>query len=123
MFSSQQATEDQCRDYLFSVRWPHGFLCPKCGCTEYYTVTSRGKYQCKACRYQASVIVGTVMERSHLPLKIWFQAIELLKNAADKYPVAQLSRELGIPYNTAWYLSRKIRKHQADTSSFFFTYA
>ena len=53
-------TEDACREYLIEQRWPDGFICPMCGCREYYQITTRHKYACKSCRHQASVTAGTV---------------------------------------------------------------
>ena len=66
------ATEDDCRNYLFDQRFPDGFVCPKCGGREYYSVKTRHICQCKRCRRQTSVTAGTVMHRTHLPLTVWF---------------------------------------------------
>ena len=62
-------TEDACRDYLFKLRWPDGFICPVCGCREYYHITTRISTRVISCRYQASVTACTVMDRSHLTLE------------------------------------------------------
>lgn len=102
-------TEDACRDYLFSLRWPDGFICPICGCREYYHITTRHKYACKNCRYQASVTAGTVMDRSHLSLRTWIWAIYLVSRDKRGYSAMQLSRVLNLPYNTAWFLLHRIR--------------
>ncbi len=101
-------TEYACRDYLFKLRWPDGFICPVCGCREHYHITTRHKYACKSCRYQASVTAGTVMDRSHLSLRTWIWAIYLVSRDKRGYSAMQLSRVLNLPYNTAWFLLHRI---------------
>ena len=71
-FRRRYNTEDACRAELFRLRFPNGFVCPKCGCVEYYPVHGRNIYQCRSCRHQTSVTAGTVMHRTHLPLTLWF---------------------------------------------------
>lgn len=110
-------TEDACRDYLFKLRWPDGFICPICGCKEHYVIRGRHKFQCKNCRYQASVTAGTVMDRSHLSLKTWIWAIYLVARDKRGYSAMQLSRVLNMPYNTAWFLLHRIRHAMAERDS------
>jgi transposase-like protein len=110
-------TEDSCRDYLFQLRWSDGFICPACGCREYYHITTRHKYACKSCRYQASVTAGTVMDRSHLSLRTWLWAIYMVSRDKRGYSAMQLSRELNLPYNTAWFLLHRIRNAMAERDS------
>ena len=81
-FRTRFSTEESCRAELFRLRFPNGFVCPKCGCTEYHPVRGRNAFQCRACRHQTSVTAGTVMHRTHLPLTVWFWAIYLC--ATDK---------------------------------------
>ncbi len=66
-FRTRFSTEEACRAELFRLRFPNGFVCPKCGCTEYYPVRRRNVFQRRACRHQTSVTAGTVMHRTHLP--------------------------------------------------------
>lgn len=108
-FRTLYSTEDACRAELFRLRFPNGFVCPVCGCTEYYPVRGRNTFQCRSCRRQTSVTAGTVMHRTHLPLTIWFWAIYLC--AADKRGISavQPSRTLGICYDSAWHLLDRIR--------------
>ena len=110
----QFGSEEACRKYLFELRWPNGFICPRCGCREYYQISTRNKYQCKNCRYQTSVTAGTVMDRSHLDLRIWIWAIYLVARDKRGYSAKQLSVELRLPYNTAWFLLHRIRKAMAQ---------
>lgn len=113
-FQERFNTEKACREYLFELRWSNGYQCPKCGYTEYYLISTRNKYQCKDCRYQASVTVGTVMDRSHLSLQIWLIAIYLIARDKRGYSAMQISKELGLPYNTAWFLVHRIRHAMAQ---------
>jgi len=108
-FQRQYATVEDCRKKLFEIRFPNGFICPRCGCVEYYTIPTRNLYQCKGCRHQLSVTAGTVMHRSHLPLLTWFWAIYLVSKDKRGFSAKQLERELGLPYNTAWFLLHRIR--------------
>ena len=113
-FQERFNTEEACREYLFEQRWSEGYQCPKCGCTEYYLISTRNKYQCKNCRYQASVTVGTVMDRSHLSLQTWLIAIYLIARDKRGYSAMQISKELDLPYNTAWFLVHRIRNAMAQ---------
>ena len=60
-FRTRFATEEDCRNYMFAQRFPDGFVCPKCGCREYYDLKTRHTCQCRQCRRQTSVTAGTVM--------------------------------------------------------------
>ena len=66
-FKKRFNNEASCREYLYNMRWSDGFICPKCGNRTCYVITTRNLYECTGCHYQASVIVGTVMEKTHLP--------------------------------------------------------
>src|SRR5271165_3599350 len=69
-----------CAAYLGRARWPDGFVCPHCGliAEPFRMVTRPGVLECRACRRQAGLLVGTVMERSHTPLSVWFWAAYLV---------------------------------------------
>ena len=103
-FRTRFSTEDACRAELFRLRFPNGFVCPKCGCAEYYPVRGRNTFQCRACRHQTSVTAGTVMHRTHLPLTVWFWTIYLCATDKRGISAVQLSRTLNICYGSAWYL-------------------
>ena len=113
-FRARFSTEDACRAELFRLRFPNGFVCPKCGCTEYYPVRGRSTFQCRACRRQTSVTAGTVMHRTHLPLTVWFWAIYLCATDKRGISAVQLSRTLNICYESAWYLLHRIRRAMAQ---------
>ena len=113
-FRTRFSSEDSCRAELFRLRFPNGFICPKCGCTEYYSVRGRNAFQCRACRHQTSVTAGTVMHRTHLPLTVWFWAIYLCATDKRGISAVQLSRTLCICYESGWYLLHRIRRAMAQ---------
>jgi transposase-like protein len=106
------------RKYLESVRWPSGPVCPHCGVIgAHYRLegaTQRpGLLKCKDCRKQFSVTVGTVFERSHIPLSKWLLAAFLLCSSKKGISSHQLHRTLGVTYKTAWFLTHRIRHAMA----------
>ena len=108
-FRRRYSSEDACRAELFRLRFPNGFVCPKCGCVEYYPIHGRNTYQCRSCRHQTSVTAGTVMHRTRLPLTLWFWAIYLCATDKRGISAVQLSHTLGICYDSAWHLLDRIR--------------
>jgi predicted amidophosphoribosyltransferase len=73
-FERRFATDEACREYLLALRWPDGFICPRCG-NGCYGKTNRGLMVCRQCRYQASITAGTIFQDSRKPLILWFRAI------------------------------------------------
>ena len=62
-------TEKSCEEYLYQLKWPHGYVCPKCGSRHGYAISRYGRYQCAKCRHQTSLTAKTMIHHSHLPLK------------------------------------------------------
>jgi transposase-like protein len=108
-YQKQFGTEEACRAYLFGKRWPAGFVCPKCGHTEYFDVKSRNKYQCKKCNYQATVTAGTIMDKTRTPLTKWFSAMYLVAEDKRGLSALALQKKIGVAYFTAWTMLQKIR--------------
>ncbi len=106
----QYNTDDKCRDALEAIRWPDGVACTRCGDTEVDEVPSRNQWRCRGCKYRFSVMAGTIMHRSHLPLRKWFLAIYLMCESKKGMSANQLKRSLGCQYKTAWYLCHRIRE-------------
>jgi len=110
---------DKARQYLEAQVWPHGPVCPHCGVIgEHYELkgksTRPGVYKCRACRDQFTVTVGTLFERSKIPLNVWLQAVYLLCSSKKGISSHQLHRTLGITYKTAWFMSHRIREAMKD---------
>ena len=109
-FIERFGTENQCAQPVKAARWPGGFRCPRCDAAEHWVVGhgARKLFQCKACRYQTSLTVGSLFEHTKLPLRTWFLAIYLLSQAKTGLSSLALKRHLGVSYPTAWALQHKI---------------
>lgn len=112
--------DDAARAYLESVRWPNGPVCPHCKSENEYRLEGeahrKGLLKCADCRKQYSVTVGTVFERSKIPLSKWLMAAYLLCSSKKGISAHQLSRTLGVTYKTAWFLAHRIRFAMADAT-------
>ena len=102
------------RKHLEKLLWQDGRPCPHCGILDASTLlkgksTRPGVYWCNACQAPFSVTVGTVMERSKIPLNIWLYATHLLSSSKKGISANQLGRMLGISYKSAWFLAHRIR--------------
>lgn len=109
---------DAARAYLEGVRWPNGPVCPHCKSENEYRLEGeahrKGLLKCGDCRKQYSVTVGTVFERSKIPLSKWLMAAYLLCSSKKGISAHQLSRTLGVTYKTAWFLAHRIRFAMSD---------
>src|SRR3954466_64206 len=102
--------------WLFGKRWPDGFRCPGCGHDKAWEL-GRGTLlvECASCHCQTSVTAGTVLHRSHLPLKLWFLAAWLVATHRNGMSARRLGRQPGPgSYKTAWLLLRKLRHAMVD---------
>jgi len=108
--------EDAARKHLESLLWPDGPVCPHCGCLEVSTKlkgksTRPGVYWCNACQKPYTVTVGTLYERSHIPLHKWLYATHLLTTSKKGISAHQLWRMLDFgSYRTAWFMAHRIRE-------------
>lgn len=116
-FKDKFNTEEACREHLFKMRWPNGYKCPKCGNETYYKISTRNHFECTSCHYQASVIVGTVMEKTHIKLEKWFWAIYFVGRDKRGCSAVLLQKELDISYKAAWFMLHRIRKAMKDRDS------
>lgn len=109
-FEKEFHTEEQCRQYLFKLRWEDGFHCPRCQCDKAWHV-SEVKYKCHNCGYQTSVIAGTIFQDTHKPLTLWFRAIWYITSQKNGTSALNLQRVLGLgSYETAWTWLHKLRR-------------
>jgi len=95
--------------------WPNGPVCPHCGGTERISkmqgkATRTGLYKCYACRKQFRVTVGTIFEKSHIPMHLWLQAFYLIAGSKKGISANQLHRTLGITLKSAWFVGHRIRE-------------
>src|SRR5215212_2062920 len=116
LFSQPRFTDDTAaREHLERLRWPNGAICPSCGGTERNVrITGKsarpGLWFCGDCRSQFTVTVGTVFERSKVPLHKWVLATHLVCSSKKGISSHQLHRTLGVTYKTAWFMSHRIRE-------------
>jgi transposase-like protein len=107
---------DKAREHLEGLCWPNGKpVCPHCGVEgDHYQIkgktTRPGLWKCKDCRKQFSVTVGTVFERSKIPLNLWLQAVYLMCASKKGISSHQIHRMLGVTYKTAWFMTHRIRE-------------
>src|SRR3954468_3764641 len=111
-FEAQFPDDEACARWLFERRWPDGFRCPGCGHAKGWE-PGRGTLlvECARCRRQPSVTAGTVLPRSHLPLKLWFLAAWLVATHKNGMSARQLWLQLGLgSYKSAWLLLPELRR-------------
>ena len=115
-FQRLYGSEEQCEAALEKARWPDGFRCPRCNGHEHGLVYGRRlkRYQCRCCGHQATLTAGTIMQATKLPLTTWFLAFYLIGQAKTGISSLELSRHLGVKYDTAWLLHNKILRAMAD---------
>jgi transposase-like protein len=107
--------EEAAREHFERVQWPDGPICPRCHGVNQATKlegksTRPGVYKCRPCEKPFSVTVGTVFERSHIPLNKWLYAMHALAAGKKGTSAHQLHRELGISYQSAWFMCHRIRE-------------
>ena len=109
-FEARFGTEEACRDYLFRLRWPEGFRCPRCDCDKAWPVRA-ALFQCARCAYQTSVTAGTIFESTRKPLMTWFRAMWWVTSQKTGTSALGLQRVLGLgSYKTAWTWLHKLRR-------------
>jgi len=107
-FEQRYPDEAACREAWFAWRWPEGFKCPRCAGTTYSEIQGRQLLQCRQCRHQTSLIAGTVLHGTKLPMRVWFRAMHLLGQGKKGISNIELGRRLGISTNAAWRLQHKL---------------
>ena len=107
-FEQRYPDEEACRKAWFAWRWPEGFKCPRCAWTKYSEIQGRQLLQCGRCRYQTSLIAGTVLQGTKLPMRVWFRAMHLLGQGKKGISNIELGRRLGISTNAAWRVQHKL---------------
>ena len=104
------SSEEACIEYLAALRWPAGWVCPRCAGTDAWSIR-RARWLCGHCRYETSVTAGTIFQDSHLPLTIWFRAMWQITSQKNGISALGLQRVLGLgSYKTAWAMLHKLRR-------------
>jgi ribosomal protein L37AE/L43A len=107
-FHARYGRENRCHAALIRMRWPDGFVCPKCGERKHSYARARRVFQCSSCRTQTTVKAGTIFHKSRTPLTKWFLAIYLLTQSKNDIAALELARQLGVKWDTAWLIKQKL---------------
>lgn len=112
----QYGDDTNCRKALENLRWPDGVRCPSCKSEKISRIVARNQFDCDSCRYQFSVLSGTIFHDTHLPLHKWFLAAYLLCESKKGMSALQMQRMLKTTYRTSWYLCHRIRAAMVETN-------
>lgn len=115
-FSKKFPTEEECGKYLFSIKYPDGFICRKCSDGEYYRLNGKRSkiLQCKRCKKQESLTANTIFQDTRTPLLKWFWAFYYISQHKKGISSVQLGKNIGVLYMTAWLILMKIRKSMQE---------
>lgn len=108
-FEQRFASEEACREYIFQLRWPDGFRCPRCA-HERAWITSRKLYHCTQCGYETSITAGTIFQDTRHSLYLWFRLIWYVVSQKNGVSALGLQRALGLKrYETIWIMLHRLR--------------
>jgi transposase-like protein len=116
--AQKYSDNDKARALLESWIWPNGPVCPHCQSDRVFRLVAKpdskspvreGVLKCKACRKQFTVTVGTIFEKSHVPISKWMMAVFVLCSAKKGISAHQLHRMIGVTYKTAWFMFHRLR--------------
>lgn len=118
-FHRRYGTEDQCQAALVTMRWPDGFVCPKCAGRKHSFCEPKRLFQCTVCRLQTSARAGTIFHKSHTPLTKWFLAMHLMTSAKNDIAALELARQLDVKWDTAWLIKQKLMEVMLQRNSIY----
>lgn len=117
--------EDKAREALEAVRWPDGPVCPHCGSSDPDKLAKiegtkkshrPGLFYCNDCKGQFTVTVGTVFERSKVPLTKWWMAAHMMNSGKNGVSAHEIHRSIGVTYKTAWFMMHRLREAMVASS-------
>jgi hypothetical protein len=114
-FERLYGSEEQCRAALAAARQRQGMPCPRCANPKNYVYGRR--VGCTRCNARWSITAGTVMADTKLPLTTWFRAMHLMSSTKQGISAVELGRRLGVSYETAWYLHKRLRHAMTERSA------
>jgi transposase-like protein len=101
--------DDACAYWLEALRWPKGYVCPKCKTPGTPWRQSRGRIACASCRHQGTVTAGTILDKTRTPLTTWFEGAWHVTTAKNGLSAKTLERTLGVRYRVAWTMLQRFR--------------
>ena len=112
-FFKRFPTENDAIDFIVETKYKNGYVCPKCGCAHhkiYHQKYNRRYLYCNNCKSEFSALTGTIFEHTHLDIRMWLFALNLVIIARKGISGLQLQRELGMKsYKGAFRMLRLIR--------------
>jgi hypothetical protein len=103
------STEEACLQAIFDAKWPRGFVCPSCQHNDGYRLSGRRSIECASCDKQTSITVGTMFERTRVPLVNWFLIIYFVAQDKGGSSALKLSKQLGMRNGTVHDILKKLR--------------
>lgn len=102
--------EHACIEHMRKKREVHGITCKRCGANKHYWISGMLKWECAECKSRTNLKAGTIMEKSKLPIRIWYLAIHLMTSVKKDFSALEMQRQLGWKrYEPIWYMMQKIR--------------
>lgn len=118
-FNRRYGTEERCHAALVEMRWPDGFVCPKCAGRKHSYCAPKRLFQCTACRLQTSARAGTIFHKSRTPLTKWFLAMHLMTASKNDIAGLELARQLDVKWDTAWLIKQKLMEVMLQRNSIY----
>ena len=118
-FQRLYGTEEQCHAALVEMRWPDGFVCPRCAGRPHGYCAPKRLFQCTACRLQTSARAGTIFHKSRTPLTKWFLAMHLMTASKNDIAALELARQLDVKWDTAWLIKQKLMEVMRQRNSIY----
>lgn len=109
-FNKQYSKEEYCLQAIEKVRWPKGFICPRCNHDDGYRLRERRVIECAVCKHQTSITAGTIFHKTKVPLLKWFWAMFLITGDKGGVSALRLAKQLNINLKTAWRIMHKLRR-------------
>src|ERR1700733_13062527 len=102
--------EGTCREHFTAARFANGAFCPHCGNRHIYSFKGGKRYRCADCKKDFTIVTGTVIGETKLPIKKWYIAIYLLLNTSKGISSVQLAKHVGVTQKTGWFMDHRIRE-------------
>ena len=107
--------DKSCREFLYKLRWPDGFVCPRCEVLSTPWEQTHQRIVCSKCRYQTTVTSGTIFDKTRTPLTTWLEAAWHITTAKNGMSAKTIEQTLGISYVTAWTMLQRFRVAMVNT--------
>lgn len=109
-FEQQFPSDDACLEWLMNTKYPNGVFCQKCQkVVKHHGVKGRTAFACDRCGTHVFPMVGTILEKSATPIRLWFHAMYIMSATRCGVSAKELQRQLGVTYKTAWRMFKQIR--------------